>query len=112
MPSAFVGIKQLVDGAESDAFNLGNGNGFSVQQVIEIARHVTRTDIPVRYGPRRPGDPARWVADSARAKRMLQWNPQFDELAIIIAHAWNWERKIANRQVNSVSSVNAFRKKR
>jgi UDP-glucose 4-epimerase len=94
-------LQKVMDGGESDVFNLGSGQGFSVRQVLEIARRVTGTDLPARYGPRRLGDPARLVADSAKAKKMLGWKPQFDELAVIIAHAWNREQKIANREENN-----------
>lgn len=83
----------LMEGAESSSFNLGNGSGFSVQQVIDAARAVTGKDIPVVYGPRREGDPARLVADSRRAQAELGWAPQFADLDTIIAHAWAWEQR-------------------
>jgi UDP-glucose 4-epimerase len=90
-------LERLVDGAPSMAFNLGNGEGFSVQQVVAAARHVTGVDFEVRDGPRRAGDPARLVADSARVRRDLNWKPAYAELDTIIRHAWAWERKVAGR---------------
>jgi UDP-glucose 4-epimerase len=82
----------LIDG-KSDVFNLGNGAGFSVQEVIDTARRVTGREIPVRFQDRRPGDPAVLVADSKKARRELGWEPRFAGLEQIIAHAWGWEVK-------------------
>jgi UDP-glucose 4-epimerase len=84
-------LGKLHEGAESAAFNLGNGNGFSVQEVIDTAKVVTGRAIPVRYGERRSGDPARLVADSTRAREALGWQPRYGDLATIIEHAWRWE---------------------
>lgn len=86
-------LQGLWDGNASDAFNLGNGEGFSVQQVIDTAHAVTDKQIPVADGERRAGDPARLVADSARAREVLGWKPAYDDLAGIIAHAWKWETR-------------------
>ena len=88
-------LEQLVAGGESAAYNLGNGSGFSVQEVIDTAREVTGREIRVIDAPRRAGDPARLVADSRLARERLGWNPQFNDLHTIIQHAWNWERKMA-----------------
>lgn len=74
----------------AEAYNLGNGQGFSVQQVIITAREVTGRDIPVQDAPRRPGDPAVLVASSRRAREVLGWQPQFPDLRDIIASAWRW----------------------
>jgi UDP-glucose 4-epimerase len=82
----------LLKGADSQAYNLGNGNGFSVQQVIDTAEHVTGQKVPVVYGQRREGDPARLVADARLAREKLGWEPQFFDLATIIQHAWIWEQ--------------------
>ncbi len=87
-------LDRLAAGAGSDAFNLGNGNGFSVQQVIDAARRVTGRDITVKEGPRRAGDPARLVANAGRAKAVLGWNPQFSDLDVIVGHAWQWEQEL------------------
>ncbi|WP_312284029.1 UDP-glucose 4-epimerase GalE [Candidatus Igneacidithiobacillus taiwanensis] len=82
----------LVDG-ESAAYNLGNGKGFSVQEVIDTARKVTGQSIPVVLQGRRSGDPAILVADSQKARQELGWLPRFGDLETIIDHAWAWERK-------------------
>ncbi|ROR32791.1 UDP-glucose 4-epimerase GalE [Inmirania thermothiophila] len=84
-------LERLWAGAPGGAFNLGNGNGFSVREVIETARRVTGRAIRVREGPRRAGDPARLVADSRRAREVLGWRPRHDALETIVAHAWAWE---------------------
>ncbi|MBK8751830.1 MAG: UDP-glucose 4-epimerase GalE [Candidatus Competibacteraceae bacterium] len=84
-------LQHLWNGGDSAAYNLGNGNGFSVREVIETAHTITGRDIPVRYGERRAGDPARLVADSRRARAELGWEPRYTDLATIIAHAWRWE---------------------
>ena len=73
-------------------FNLGNGNGFSVLQVIEAARKVTGRDIPYEIGPRRAGDPAVLVASSTQAREKLGWTPKFDRIEPIIETAWAWHR--------------------
>ncbi|MBE9561721.1 MAG: UDP-glucose 4-epimerase GalE [Proteobacteria bacterium] len=84
-------LEQLLAGADSNAYNLGNGEGFSVKQVIEVAREVTGKTIPVKIAERRVGDPARLVADSKQAQSALNWQPEYTDLATIIAHAWQWE---------------------
>lgn len=89
-------LEQLLNGAESTAYNLGNGSGFSVKQVIDIAEKVTGKSIPVTMGIRRDGDPARLVADSKQAQSLLEWQPHYADLALIISHAWQWEQKMAN----------------
>ncbi len=90
-------LRVLLDGGEGDIYNLGNGQGFSVQEVIACVREVTGVDFAVRDGDRRPGDPARLVADSSKAKRELGWEPQFADLATMVAHAWQWEQKAHGR---------------
>lgn len=73
--------------------NLGNGNGFSVKEVVEAARRVTGHPIPVEMKPRRPGDPARLVASSELAKEELGWRPKFPELDQILESAWEWHQQ-------------------
>jgi UDP-glucose 4-epimerase len=85
-------LDRLLQGGASAAFNLGNGNGFSVQQVIDTACEATGKAIPVKDAPRREGDPARLVADAALARKELGWNPRYDELETIVRHAWQWEK--------------------
>ncbi len=87
----WLALQRLWAGGESTAYNLGNGNGFSVREVIDAACVVVGRDIPVRHGARRPGDPARLVADSRRARAELGWEPRHADLATMIAHAWRWE---------------------
>src|SRR5687768_16185215 len=75
----------------SAIYNLGcGGDGYSVREVIETARRVTGKEIPVRMGPRRPGDPAVLIASSDKIKRELGWQPQFQDLELIIESAWKW----------------------
>jgi UDP-glucose 4-epimerase len=86
-------LRHLLDGGESARYNLGNGQGFSVSEVIETARRITGKDIPVTYEPRRAGDPARLVAEASRAQAELGWSPVRAGLSTIIADAWQWEQK-------------------
>ena len=88
-------IDGLLQGKASNAYNLGNGSGFSVAEVIAAAQRVTGRKIPVIDQPRRAGDPPRLVADARRARDELEWHPQYDSLDTIIAHAWAWEQKLA-----------------
>jgi UDP-glucose 4-epimerase len=74
------------------AFNLGNGNGFSVKEVIEAARLVTGHPIPASLQPRRPGDPPKLVASAERARRLLGWKPRYADLRVILEHAWAWHQ--------------------
>ncbi len=83
-------LKALERGDSTAVFNLGNGQGFSVKQVIETARRVTGRDIPVRTGPRRPGDPPILVSDPSRAIKQLRWQPRYTSLDTIVETAWNW----------------------
>lgn len=86
-------VDYLFAGGASTALNLGNGQGFSVQQVIEAARGVTGQAIAVSEAARRAGDPPRLVADASKAKALLGWQPKYAELEQIVAHAWAWEQK-------------------
>jgi UDP-glucose 4-epimerase len=90
----WLALQSLMRGAESQRYNLGNGAGFSVQEVIDAAQRVTGKPIAVRDAPRRDGDPARLVADATLARQQLGWAPQFPDLETIVAHAWAWEQKI------------------
>lgn len=86
-------LRQLLAGAASARYNLGNGNGFSVLDVIEAVRRVTGHPIPVVVGPRRAGDPPSLVADARAAREALGWQPRHAALDAIIAHAWAWEQR-------------------
>jgi len=85
-------LEALKAGGPGGVYNLGNGNGFSVRQVIEAAERVVGAKIPVKEGDRRPGDPAVLVASSARAQRELGWKPRFTDLDEIVRTAWQWHR--------------------
>lgn len=89
-------VDYLEKGGESDIFNLGNGVGFSVKEVIETARKVTGHPIPAKDVERRAGDPAQLIASSEKAKRVLGWNPQQDSLEEIISTAWKWHQAHPN----------------
>ena len=78
------------------AYNLGNGEGYSVSEVVTTARKVTKADIPIRICPRRSGDPAVLVASSSRAKSELGWTPVFPDLERIIESSWKWIRQHPN----------------
>lgn len=82
-------LKRLLEGGESGQFNLGIGRGFSVLEVIQAAEKSLKRKIPYSIGPRRPGDPARLIADSQKAKRELRWEPRHLDLEKIILDAWN-----------------------
>ncbi|MCP3028046.1 UDP-glucose 4-epimerase GalE [Halobacillus sp. A5] len=86
-------ISKLQQSEKSAVYNLGNGLGFTVQEVIEAARRVTKHEIPAETAPRRPGDPAQLVASSDKAMSELGWEPQYSELDKIISHAWTWFQK-------------------
>ncbi len=77
----------------SRTYNLGNGRGFTVREVIETCRQVTGHPIPAEVGERRPGDPPRLIAGSEKIRRELGWEPQYPALETIVAHAWNWHRE-------------------
>ncbi|RJE87651.1 UDP-glucose 4-epimerase GalE [Paenibacillus sp. 1011MAR3C5] len=89
-------VDRLRTGADSSVYNLGNGQGFSVKEVIEIARTVTGKEIPALIEPRRAGDPAVLVASSERARSELGWAPSRSELKHIITSAWNWHASRPN----------------
>jgi UDP-glucose 4-epimerase len=82
-----------LDHEQNILVNLGNGNGFSVEQVVESARRVTGHAIPLEIKARRAGDPARLVAGSDRARRQLGWQPKHPSLDDIIASAWTWHQQ-------------------
>ena len=83
-------MEYLAKGGESNIFNLGNGVGFTVKEVIETARKVTDHAIPAKEEARRAGDPSVLIASSEKAKEVLGWKPQYADLETIISTAWNW----------------------
>ncbi len=86
-------LEALFDGMHSEVFNLGNERGYSVREVINIAEKVVGQEIPVKEGQRRPGDPAILIASSNKIKKVLKWQPKFNDLEIMISSTWNWMKK-------------------
>jgi UDP-glucose 4-epimerase len=86
-------LESLLAGGQGGRYNLGNGNGYSVAEVIAAAERVTGRRITQQEGPRRAGDPPSLVADARLAKQELGWNPKLADLDTIIAHAWQWEKQ-------------------
>jgi len=91
-----LGLEHLVAGGETRAYNMGNGLGYSIKELIDVAKEVTATDFTVLMGERRDGDPARLVADATLLQTELGWKPEFADLAVILRHAWEWEQKYAD----------------
>ena len=89
-------LDYLLRGGENEVFNLGNGVGFTVSEVVEAARRVTGHPIPVEISPRRAGDPAQLVASSEKARAVLGWRPELDCLDTIISTAWAWHKRHPN----------------
>ena len=85
-------MNYLRNGGKSDIFNLGNGVGFTVKEVVETAREVTGHPIPAKKEARRAGDPSTLIASSGRAKSILGWKPQYADLRVIIETAWKWHQ--------------------
>jgi UDP-glucose 4-epimerase len=85
-----------LEGTMQGPFNLGNGDGYSVKQVVDIAREITGHAIPSRVAPRRPGDPAKLIASADKAHCELGWKPQYPGLREIMQHAWNWHQRNPN----------------
>ena len=88
-----LGLEYLLQGGESNLFNLGNGNGFSVREVIETTKKVTGLPLPVKEGDRRAGDAPILVGSSEKAQKILDWKPQYADLEKIITHAWQWHQE-------------------
>lgn len=83
-------LKRLREGGESRIYNLGNGKGFSVKEMVEVARKVTGREIKAEIGERRPGDPATLIASSEKAMEELNWKPKYNSVETIIETAWKW----------------------
>ena len=84
-------LNRLREGGASDVFNLGNGQGFSVREVIATCEKVCGVPIAAKETARRAGDPPRLVASASKARTVLGWKPQYADLETLVAHAWNWE---------------------
>lgn len=89
--------KLLLKENTSRRFNLGNGNGYTVKQLIDLAKQITNKPIKVNQSERREGDPAKLVADATLAIKALNWLPKYSNLEEIIEHAWKWELKQSHR---------------
>lgn len=85
-------LRALMDGSTSMALNVGTGRGWSVRELVNVARQITQRAIAVRVGPRRSGDPAILIANSTRVRERLGWQPRYADLALQIAHAWAWHQ--------------------
>ncbi len=86
-------MERLLNGFPRAVYNLGNGNGYSVKDVIDVARKITGMPIPTVIGERRPGDPAKLVSSSDKAMKELEWEATYSDLHTIIETAWRWHRK-------------------
>ena len=89
-------VYKLREGADSNIYNLGSGNGFTVKEMIDAARKVTGHEIPAKICERRIGDPAKLVAASDKARCELGWKPQFENVEAMISSAWNWHQNHPN----------------
>ena len=90
--SHFLALQALKEGLSSRIYNLGNGEGYSVREVIETASRITNEKIDAKIGKRRPGDPAVLIASSQKIKNELGWEPKYPDLETIISTAWGWHR--------------------
>lgn len=88
-----LGLQYLQKGGDSEVFNLGNGSGFSVREVIQAAQEITGRSIPIVESERRPGDPPILVGSSEKVRTLLGWQPQYADLTQILTHAWQWHQK-------------------
>jgi UDP-glucose 4-epimerase len=91
-------LTHLRDGGSSLTLNCGYGHGFSVREVIAAVKRVSGVEFKVENAPRRPGDPAQIVADTAELRKTLHWQPRYDDLPTIVAHALAWERELMRRR--------------
>ena len=87
-------LESLAINQTSNIFNIGSNNGFSVNEIIQVAEEVSKKKIPIVIGPKRKGDPSKLVADNKKISQELNWTPQYSDLKTIISTAWNWERQL------------------
>jgi len=92
-------LQRMIEKDQSARYNLGNGKGFSVKEVIDVAKQVSGNDFKVTTEPRRAGDPAVLVADATLAKQELNWQPKFSDLKDIVKTAWDWEINFLSKQL-------------
>jgi UDP-glucose 4-epimerase len=103
------GLDYLLSGNDSDVFNLGNGGGFSVKEVIEAAREITGKTIEAIACPRRPGDPPILIGSSEKANKVLGWQPQYPNLKDMLLHAWNWHLKRHGLKSDLLRQLESYR---
>ena len=87
-------LESLAINQTSNIFNIGSNNGFSVNEIIQVAEQVSKKKIPIVIGPKRKGDPSKLVADNKKISQELNWTPQYSDLKTIISTAWNWEQQL------------------
>lgn len=87
-----LGLERLLNGLPGGQYNLGNGKGYSVTEVVDVAREITGEPIPARVGQRREGDPAVLISTSEKAEEELGWRTKFPDLETIVETAWNWHK--------------------
>ncbi|MDC0594650.1 UDP-glucose 4-epimerase GalE [Alphaproteobacteria bacterium] len=87
-------LESLAINQTSNIFNIGSNNGFSVNEIIQVAEEVSKKKIPIVIGPKRKGDPSKLVADNKKISQELNWTPQYSDLKTIISTAWNWEQQL------------------
>ena len=87
-------LESLAINQTSNIFNIGSNNGFSVNEIIQVAKEVSKKKIPIVIGPKRKGDPSKLVADNKKISQELNWTPQYSDLKTIISTAWNWEQQL------------------
>jgi UDP-glucose-4-epimerase GalE len=85
-------VESLLHGESGDNFNLGNGEGYSVKEIVKLAREITGQKIPAKIVDKRPGDPAVLIGSSQKAKEILGWKPEFPEIEVILETAWQWHK--------------------
>ena len=93
------GLRWLEQGGESLLLNCGYGHGYSVREVLDAVQRVSGTTLDIREEPRRAGDPPALVATADKVRNLLGWQPRYDDLDTIVAHALAWERRIAAGEV-------------
>ena len=96
-----LGLEYLFNQTKSEIFNLGNGDGFSVKEVIKVSEQITRKNISAIECPRRPGDPAILIGSGEKAKKILDWQPEYCDLEQIISHAWQWHLQQKTKRISA-----------
>ena len=90
------GYSQIVHDTSSDIYNIGNEQGYSVREIIDMVEEITQTKIPYKISEKRKGDPAVLIADNSKITEKLNWRAKYSDLNTIINTAWEWEKKLSN----------------